>query len=150
MTECASKNAHRIIPALSIKGADKAIEQYKKAFGAIETHKMLCPQTGVIAHAGLKIGETEIFISEENPKMGCVAAQNLNFYLYVPKVDDSMKQALKSGLQEVKAAEDMFWGDRMGVVSDAFGIKWTLATHVRDVTEKEMTEAMKKMASKAA
>ena len=147
---CSNAGSTRIIPALSIKGADKAIEHYKKAFGAIETHKMLCPQTGVIAHAGLKIGETEIFISEENPKMGCVAAQNLTFYLYVPDTDEAMKKAVKAGLKETQKADDMFWGDRMGVVTDPYGIKWSLATHVRDVSPKEMQDAMKKMASKAA
>ena len=146
-SQCSNMNRHRVIPALAIKGADKAIEHYKKAFGAVETHKMLCPQTGVIAHAGLKIGETELFISEENPKMGCVAGQGLSFYIYVPNTDDAMKQATKAGLKEVQAAQDMFWGDRMGTVSDAYGIKWSLATHVRDVTEKEMHDAMKKMAS---
>ena len=147
---CMNAGSTRIIPALAIKGADKAIEHYKKAFGAIETHKMLCPQTGVIAHAGLKIGETEIFISEENPQMGCVSAQNLTFYLYVPDTDEAMKKAVKAGLKETKKAEDMFWGDRMGVVSDAYGIKWSIATHVRDVTPKEMEAAMKKMSGKAA
>lgn len=147
---CASAGATRVVPALAIKGADKAIEHYKKAFGAVETHRMMCPVSGVIAHAGLKIGESEIYISEENPKAGCVAAQNLSFYINVPNVDDAMKMAVKAGLKEEQPAEDMFWGDRMGTVSDPYGISWSIATHVRDVSPKEMEEAMKKMASKAA
>lgn len=146
-TECSSAHSHRVVPTLTIKGADKAIEHYKKAFGAVETHKLLCPQTGAIAHAGLKIGETELFVTEENPKMGCVAGQGLSFYIYVPNADDAMKQAVKAGLKEKQAVQDMFWGDRMGSLTDAYGISWTVATHVRDVTEKEMHEAMKKMAS---
>jgi PhnB protein len=140
----------RVIPALILKHADKAIEHYKKAFGAQETHRMLCPQTGVIAHAGIKIGETELFISEENKERGCLASPNQSFYIYVPNADDAMKTALKAGFKEVQAATDMFWGDRMGVVSDAYGLKWSLATHVRDVSPKEMEDAMKKMAGKAA
>ena len=145
-SECSSAGKHRIVPTLAIKGADKAIEHYKKAFGAVETHKMLCPQTGVVAHCGLKIGESEIYLGEENPKMGAVAGQGLSFYIYVPNADDAMKQATKAGLKEVQPVQDMFWGDRTGSVMDPYGIKWTVATHVRDVSEKEMQDAMKKMA----
>ena len=149
-TECGNTGMHRLIPSLAVKGADKAIEHYKKAFGAVETHKMLCPQTGVIAHAGLKIGESDLYIMEENQKVGAIAGQNLSFYIYVPNADDAMKQATKAGLKETQPVQDMFWGDRTGSVTDPYGIRWTLATHVRDVSEKEMQDAMKKMAGKAA
>ena len=33
---------------------------------------------------------------------------------------------------------DMFWGDRMGVVFDPFGPKWSLAQHVRALTPEEI------------
>lgn len=140
----------RVIPSLILKGADKAIEHYKKAFGATENYRMLCPSRGVIAHAGIQIGESEIYIMEENAEAGFTCAENLSFYLSVPNVDDVMKTAIKAGLKEEQAAEDMFWGDRMGVVADPYGISWSIATHVRDVSPQEMEEAMKKMAAKAA
>lgn len=35
----------------------------------------------------------------------------------------------------------MFWGDRMGQVVDPFGQKWTIATHVKDMTPEEMKAA---------
>lgn len=149
-SNCAHAHKHRLIPTLAIKGADKAIEQYKKAFGAVEAYRMACPKTGAIMHACLKFGETEIFMCEENPQMGAIATQNQSFYLYVPNADEAMKQATKAGCKELKPAEDMFWGDRNGTVADSFGIKWTLATHVRDVSPQELEEAVKKMAGKAA
>jgi PhnB protein len=149
-TTCASTGQMCVIPTLTIKGADKAIEQYKKAFGAVEEHMMRCPESGVVAHCGLKIGASMLFITEENKERGCVAATNQTFYLYVPDADEAMTKAIKAGLKETQKAEDMFWGDRMGVVTDAAGIKWSLATHVRDVSPKEMEAAMKKMAGKAA
>ena len=40
---------------------------------------------------------------------------------------------------------DMFWGDRYGVLEDPFGHSWSIATHKRDVSEKEIQEAAKKM-----
>jgi PhnB protein len=143
------KSSVRAIPILILKNADKALDHYKKAFGAEETHRMLCPQTGVIAHAGIKIGETEFFVTEENAKMGCVATPGQSFYLYVPDADKAFDTAKKAGLKEVQAPADQFWGDRSGTLSDAYGLKWTVATHVRDVSPKEMEEAMKKMAKAA-
>ncbi|TAL40039.1 MAG: VOC family protein [Alphaproteobacteria bacterium] len=147
---CASAGQICVIPTLTIKGADKAIEQYKKAFGAAEEHMLRCPETGVVAHCGLKIGESMLFITEENKERGCIAATNQTFYLYVPDADEAMKKAIKAGLKETQKTENMFWGDRMGVVTDPYGIKWSLATHVRDVSPKEMETAMKKMSGKAA
>ena len=44
----------------------------------------------------------------------------------------------------------MFWGDRMGALEDPFGIKWTIAQHIKDVSPEEMKkgseEFMKQMA----
>ncbi len=149
-SDCEHANKTRLISTLVLKGADKAIETYKKAFGAVEQYKMMCPVRHVVAHASLKIGESELFITEENVEMGMIPATNQSFYLYVPNVDDFMKNAVKAGLKQEDAPQDMFWGDRMGSLTDAYGISWSVATHVRDVPEQEMVEAMKKMGSKAA
>jgi len=144
------KGPVRAIPVLMLKNADKAIEHYKRAFGAVEMHRTLFPGSGKIAHAGLKIGVTEFFIAEENAESGCVAATNQSFYLYVPDADKVFETAKKAGLKEVQPVADQFWGDRMGTLSDPYGLKWSVATHVRDVSPKEMEEAMKKMAKQAA
>jgi hypothetical protein len=36
---------------------------------------------------------------------------------------------------------DMFWGDRYGALKDPYGHKWGLATHKRDMSNKEMMKA---------
>ena len=36
------------------------------------------------------------------------------------------------------APMDMFYGDRCGNIEDPYGYSWVLATHVKDVSEKEM------------
>lgn len=149
--DCAHANMHRLIPTLAIKDAKKAFELYKKAFGAVEAYPpLLCPTTHVLAHGALKIGASELFLGEARPEAGCPASAGQNFMIYVPDADAAIKTALAAGMKEEKAAEDMFWGDRMGTVTDPFGNKWSLATHVRDVSTQEMEEAMKKMGSKAA
>jgi PhnB protein len=140
----------RVIPQLSLKNAKKAIEHYKKAFGAVEEHVLLCPVTGTVAHAGIKIGDTGIFLTEENPERGCMSSSGQSFYIYVPDADAAMKKAVKAGLAETQKAQDTFWGDRMGMVTDPYGITWCIATHVRNVSPKEMQVAMKKMSECAA
>jgi hypothetical protein len=47
--------------------------------------------------------------------------------------------------------DNMFWGDRFGVIADPFGHQWGIATHVEDVSPEEMErrgrEAMAEMGS---
>jgi PhnB protein len=33
---------------------------------------------------------------------------------------------------------DQFYGDRTGEITDPFGYRWTLSTHIRDVSDEEM------------
>ena len=46
---------HSVTPYLSVKGAAKAIDYYKQAFGATELFRMPGPD-GKIGHAEIKIG----------------------------------------------------------------------------------------------
>ena len=43
---------------------------------------------------------------------------------------------------------DQFWGDRYGVVTDPFGHKWSLATHVKDLSPEEMDRGMREAMAK--
>lgn len=43
--------------------------------------------------------------------------------------------------------EDMFWGDRLGMVRDGYGISWIIATHERKVTDAELEIGKQKMLS---
>lgn len=143
-----------VTPTLNINGAAKAIALYDKAFGASEDYRMECPETGKVMHACLSVGDSKLFVADAMPEMGCGTPSNSTFYLYVDDVDAAYKQAKQVGLSEVMQPEDMFWGDRVGGLKDAFGIQWTLATHVRDVSPAEMEKGrdawMQKMKAKKA
>lgn len=41
--------------------------------------------------------------------------------------------------------EDMFYGDRIGQVTDPFGYKWMLTTHKEDVSFEEMQKRSDKV-----
>ncbi len=133
---------HSVTPYLIAKDAHAAIAFYKEAFGAVETCKLLMPD-GSICHAEIRIGDSNIMIGEENPTWGSKSPLALNgtptgFMIYVPDADTAFTQALKAGATVEKPVENQFWGDRTGSVIDPFGHKWTLATHVEDVSEHDM------------
>jgi uncharacterized glyoxalase superfamily protein PhnB len=140
---------HTITPHLTVSDANKAIALYEAALGATNLGAMSFPDGKRIAHAMLQIGSSKLFINDEMPGMGAAPAgpdMGSKFYLYVEDVDAAHKRAIDAGMTEKSAPEDMFWGDRTSVVSDAFGQVWTFASHVRDVSMEEMQEAMKRFA----
>jgi PhnB protein len=145
---------HSVTPYLVIRDAAKAIEYYKKAFGAVERFRMPLPG-GKIAHAEIQIGDSIIMLSDENLEWGNSSPQALNgtpvgIFVYVPDVDATFKQALAAGGKEKMAVANQFWGDRYGKLTDPFGHEWSLATHVEDVAPEEMEERMKKAMSAGA
>jgi PhnB protein len=133
---------HTATPSLVVHDAPKALEFYKKAFGAEERMRMPGPD-GRIMHAEIKIGDSVIFLSDEIPGMGGKSPQSAGaytggIYLYVPDVDKVFAQAVAAGGKASGGVNDMFWGDRLGHFVDPFGHAWTVATHVADLTEQEM------------
>lgn len=137
---------HSITPYLIIKGAAAAIDYYKKAFGAIETVRMPQPD-GRVGHAELKIGDAMFMLADEFPEMNIVSPNTLGnspvgLLLYVKDADATFNKAVALGGQIEKPMADQFYGDRTGTVKDPFGHKWTIATHIEDVTPEEMKRRM--------
>ncbi len=136
---------HTVVPSVVVRDAAKAIEFYKKALGAQERMRLPGPD-GKIMHAELKIGDSIIFIADENPQMGNVKSpQTLggctgSLNLYVPNVDELFKQAIAAGAKETMPVADQFWGDRYGSLVDPFGLNWGLATHKEDLSPQQMGE----------
>jgi PhnB protein len=146
-----------VTPYLTVNGATRAIDFYKRAFGAQEVMRMDGPE-GKIGHAEIKIGDSMIMLADEMPGSGSRSPQSLGgttagVFLYVDNVDAVFNQAVSAGAQVEAPLADMFWGDRYGKVKDPFGHSWSLATHKEDVAPAEMTkrarEAMAKMAQQA-
>jgi PhnB protein len=137
---------HTATPYLTIQGAANAIDFYRRAFGAKELFRMPGPN-GKIMHAEITIGDSHIMLADESAGNESKAPQTLNgttsgIFLYLEDVDAVLKQAVKAGATENMPPQDMFWGDRFGKVTDPFGHKWMLASHVEDVSPAEMEERM--------
>jgi len=138
---------------LNVKDASKAIEFYKKAFGAKEIGRISMPG-GIVGHADLQIGNARFMLAEEMPEWGnkgpeSVGGTPVGLCLYVDDCDKVFKQALSEGAKVSGNMEpkDQFYGDRTGQLVDPFGHKWTICTHIEDVSWEEMQKRSDKLFS---
>ncbi|MBS1996192.1 MAG: VOC family protein [Cyanobacteria bacterium SZAS LIN-2] len=132
---------HTATPYLVVDGAARAIEFYKKAFGATEVMRL--GDDKQIMHAEIKIGDSPIMLADEYPDMKVVGPHALggtpvSIMLYVDDVDAMFNQAVAAGATVERAVENQFYGDRSGGVRDPFGHRWYIATHVEDVSPEEI------------
>lgn len=133
---------HTITPHLVIRDAAKAVEFYKRAFGA-EVRGIHYTPDGKIMNADLKIGDSILLVAEEFPAMKVLSPQSLGgssvtIHIYAEDVDAKFNQAVSAGATVVMPLMDMFWGDRYGQLADPFGHRWSLATHIEDLTSDEI------------
>ena len=137
---------HTVTPYLTVKDVKRAIDFYKRAFGARERVIMPMPD-GKIGHAEVQIADSIIMLGEECPEHEAVSLQTLEgspvgLALYIENVDSAFNRAVEAGATVKEAVSDKFWGDRAGSLTDPFGHKWMLLTHVEDVSPAEMKERM--------
>lgn len=137
---------HTITPYLVCAQCAEAIAFYKKAFGAEEIMRMPM-QDGKIGHAMLRIGDSNLFVADEYPDYGAygpltLKGTSVTIHLAVADVDALWQRATAAGATVRMALADMFWGDRYGQLDDPFGHRWSLATHIRDVTPDDMAAAI--------
>ena len=135
---------HKVTPYLIVDGAAKAIDFYKKVFGATEKMRMPSPG-GKVGHAELTLGDSMIMLADEHPEMGARAphaysGSPVSLMVYVPDVDATVTTAVAGGAKIVRKVENQFYGDRMGTIEDPFGHRWYVATHVEDVPPDEMAK----------
>ena len=145
---------HTATPYLIVKEAAQAIEFYKRAFGAAELMRMPGPG-GKIMHAEIKIGDSPIMLADEFPAMDALSPQTIggspiSLLLYVDNVDAMLSQAVSAGAKVDRPVVNQFYGDRSGTLTDPFGHKWTIATHIEDVSPEEMQRRLEAMAKSPA
>src|SRR4051794_14332582 len=130
---------------LTVDDAARAIDFYKQAFGATEISRL--PMGDKIGHAELQIGDTRIMLNDEFPDHDNLGPKSrggtsVGLLIYTEDVDSAFRKAIEAGGNQTMAVENQFWGDRMGALTDPFGHKWSIATHVEDVRPEEFQERM--------
>ena len=134
-----------LIPYLVLPDTVKAMAFYNRAFGATEIMRMPGPGGHGTMHAEMKFGNSTLMLTDENPQRemkspATLGGSPVSLMFYVEDVDKVIKKAVAAGCEIKFPASDMFWGDRMGKVSDPFGYHWSVATHIEDVPEDEMPQ----------
>ena len=136
---------HTVTSYLMVDDAARALDFYRDAFGAEELFRL--PMGDKIGHAEIMIGDTHLMLADEFPDMGALGPNSrggptASFMIYVPDADAAYDRAVKAGAKADRPLKNEFWGDRIGTVIDPFGHKWSLATHVEEVSPEEMQKRM--------
>jgi uncharacterized glyoxalase superfamily protein PhnB len=146
-----SAGHENLIPHLVCERCAEAIDFYKKAFGAEEIHRLPGPDGRKIMHAAIRIGNSVVFLADDFPELRGGKAESpkalkgtpVTFHHYVKNCDAAIKRAKDAGATILMPAQDMFWGDRYGVVTDPYGHHWSFGTRLKDLTPDQMQAAMK-------
>lgn len=138
-----------VMPYLRVKGCDKAIKFYVKAFAAREKYRLMMPGKK-IGHAELRIGDSTVMLSEEFPEMGAVGPQTLKgtavvLTLYVKDVDKTVALAKRAKAKVIQPPQDQFYGDRSARIEDPFGHIWSIQTRIENVSPTSMQKRLDAM-----
>jgi PhnB protein len=131
-----------VSPYICVAGATDAIAFYTAVFGATERMRIGAPD-GKVGHAELAIGDSVVMVSDEFPDWGAhgpgaYGGTAVTLGVYVEDVDATFARAVERGAQVVRHVEDQFYGDRSGQFTDPWGHRWSVATHIEDVTPEEV------------
>jgi PhnB protein len=132
-----------VSPYLIVDGAERALDFYKRAFGATEIFRHNAPG-GKIGHAEIRIGDTVIMLADEFPDHGAYAPKKfggspVSLHVYVEDVDAVAAKAIAAGATVKRPVADQFYGDRLGTLEDPFGHTWHVTTHIEDVSMEELS-----------
>jgi PhnB protein len=129
-----------------VKGAERAVDYYREAFGAEELERLPVPD-GRLMSVRLRIGGSVLHLADEFPEMGVLAPPSVGgtpvvLALAVEDADAVFARAIAAGGTVRQPVADTFWGERHGQLEDPFGHRWNVDQHVRDVPHDEVLAAV--------
>jgi len=146
---------HAVTPHVTVSPCAEAIAFYAKAFGAVEISRMPGPG-GLIMHSMIRIGDSMMMLNDQMD--GCdmpggpvfraprnAASMNTVLHIYTATPDKLFNDAVAAGAKAMMPLSEMPWGDRYGMVVDPFGVVWSIAAHVEDVSPEEIGRRMQAM-----
>jgi PhnB protein len=124
-----------ITPYLTVKGAARAIEVYKKALGAKENMRMPAEDGKRLMHADMTINGGRVLLCDEFEEYGDVRAPTdkkpagMAVAIHCGKpadVDALFSRAVKAGFKSTMDPHDAFWGARFAMLNCPFGHRWMM------------------------
>ena len=119
-----------IAPWLAVSDAQKAVDFYTAAFGAIELYR-LEGDDGKLAVAQLSVDGAVFWVQEDSGSGSSRGSTSVRMILSLEDPNSAMDRAVAAGAIEVAAVSEEY-GWRTGRVTDPFGYDWELS---RQLTE---------------
>jgi uncharacterized glyoxalase superfamily protein PhnB len=115
-----------VIPYIQVEGAARAIELYKRAFGAKERSRTPSDDGKRIMNCQLEINGGLIMVMDAMPEHGFPyqPSHSYTMQLIVPDGQAWFDRAVEAGCRVATPFQKMFWGDLWGSVTDPFGVHW--------------------------
>lgn len=142
-----------VTPSITMQSCSEALDFYTRALGAEIVARVDTPD-GRVLHAELRIGSSRVMLNDEFPEMGgggdSVQARGgspVSFWVYVEDCDAAFRRAVDAGCAAKGEPSNQFWGDRSGWVVDPYGLRWTFATRVEEVSPQEREARQAKLFS---
>ena len=119
-----------VVPYLMLEDSGAAGKFYERAFCAVEVARIATPDGNRLMHLHLHINGGSLMFTDFMPERGYPAkpVQAVTLHLQVDDIDAWWKRAVVAGAEVVTPLQVMFWGDRFGVVKDAFGVEWSMGS----------------------
>lgn len=134
-----------LTPYLAVDGAREAIAFYREVFGAVPDGPLVVGDDGRVGHAELRLGGARLMLSDEHPEIGVVGpiragGASVMLTLFVADADAVVDAAVARGAELLRPVADQPYGDRSGQIVDPWGHRWSIGTHVEDVSADELAE----------
>lgn len=141
-----------VSPYLTVEDSNRALRFYTDAFGAHEVFRNTTPDGTKVIHAAMLINGGLVMLSDDFPEMNgghgraprAIGGTPVTIHLDLPDVDTVWQAAIAAGAKVVMPLDEMFWGDRYGIIEDPFGHRWSLATRVRQPTQADIEAGTRK------
>ena len=113
---------------LSVRNGARAVEFYKKAFGAVEVFHIQDPSGAVVSR--LSLDGAEFWVADESPEHANFSPESLGggsvrMILTVADPDAVFAKAVAAGAKEIVPVAEAY-GWRLGRVVDPFGHHWEI------------------------
>lgn len=140
MTETPTRAAPTLIPYLAVPvgRGPEALDWYVAALGARRVGEPILMPDGKLGHAELDFGGATVYLAEEFPDIGHVAAgpagSPVGLWLTVPDAAEAARRAIDGGATLRGPIADHH-GHRNAEVRDPFGHRWMLQTPLAAVPD---------------
>ncbi len=140
-----------VTPYLIVDDAAAAIAFYQEAFGAAEVMRLVAPGSDRIVHAEITIGGARVMLADANPEWNARSAKAfggspVSLMIYTGDADAMFARAVAAGAEPARPVSETFWGARHGMVTDPFGLQWSVATQIFEPTPEQIEAGLKAMA----